>query len=78
MMWEILHDGIEPYPGMRVPEVAREVKSGYKMPLEGDSLVPTGARGIMAAAWLTEAAERPTLPDIRTKLEQLSKEMPMD
>ena len=76
MMWEILHNGTEPYPGMSPPEVAGGVKNGYKMPLDGDPDVPTGARVLMMAAWLTDPTLRPSLADIRLRLEQLHSQMP--
>ena len=37
MSWEIYNNGIEPYPGMMVAEVAQRVLGGYRMELP-DSL----------------------------------------
>jgi hypothetical protein len=35
-MWEVFHEGVEPYPGMTVAEVNVQVKQGYRMtPPEG-------------------------------------------
>ena len=31
MCWEIFHNGKEPYPGMRVPEVLAFVQQGQRM-----------------------------------------------
>ncbi|CAA93289.1 Tyrosine-protein kinase [Caenorhabditis elegans] len=36
MCWEVYHDGIEPYPGMKVAEVLPRVQNGYRMPFEAN------------------------------------------
>ena len=76
-MWEILHDGSEPYPDMTPLEAHTAVKSGYKMPLHGDECVPSGVRGIIRDSWSTCPDDRPTLADMRMKLEQAHSEMPV-
>ena len=70
MVWEIMHDGAEPYPGMTVSystfinyrnqhfqsaEMNTKVRSGYRMPLTGCGLKPEVIKYIEVRTTLRKA-----------------------
>ena len=54
LCWEIYHNGNDPYPGMTVAEVNKNVKDGYRMSLP--DAIPQEIRLIILNCW--EAPEK--------------------
>ncbi|EFP03315.1 hypothetical protein CRE_28423 [Caenorhabditis remanei] len=64
MAWEIIEDGKEPYPGMRVVEVATKVlKEGYRMTFNAEVNVEF-ADFIVTKCWPADPVERVTMKEV--------------
>lgn len=63
MSWEIIEDGKEPYPGMKVLEVAVEVPKGYRMSFNAEVNVEF-AEYIKTNCWPHEPEDRAVMKDI--------------
>ncbi|CAP24678.1 Protein CBG03859 [Caenorhabditis briggsae] len=68
MSWEIYNNGVEPYPGMMVAEVAQKVLTGYRMELPAD-LNPE-IRALIGRCWADSADERPSMAEVATELQR--------
>ncbi|CAJ0569536.1 unnamed protein product, partial [Mesorhabditis spiculigera] len=72
MCWEILNNGVEPYPGMTVAEVNVKVKEGYRMDLPPD-MPPDVKQIIEVKCWSDNPNDRFTMKDISKALERILK-----
>lgn len=63
MAWEITEDGKEPYPGMKVLEVAMKVMQDYRMPFNAE-VNAEFASYILAHCWAKSHEERFTMDKI--------------
>ncbi|CAJ0930242.1 unnamed protein product, partial [Mesorhabditis belari] len=72
MCWEILNNGIEPYPGLSVAEVNVKVKEGYRMELPPE-LNPDVKMVIEIKCWSDNPNERFVMKDISKNLERILK-----
>ncbi|EGT46425.1 hypothetical protein CAEBREN_30405 [Caenorhabditis brenneri] len=70
MSWEIYNNGVEPYPGMMVAEVAQRVISGYRMDLPVD-LHPE-IKNLIGKCWAENEHERPSMADVASELQRIT------
>uniref|UniRef100_A0A1I7TQY8 Tyrosine-protein kinase n=2 Tax=Caenorhabditis tropicalis TaxID=1561998 RepID=A0A1I7TQY8_9PELO len=70
MSWEIYNNGIEPYPGMMVAEVAQRVIQGYRMELPAE-LHPE-IRALIGRCWAENDFERPTMAEVAVELQRIT------
>uniref|UniRef100_A0A915EIQ3 Tyrosine-protein kinase n=1 Tax=Ditylenchus dipsaci TaxID=166011 RepID=A0A915EIQ3_9BILA len=71
LCWEIMMQGIEPYPGMTVAEVNTRVKEGYRMPMPPDCPAEVWAI-ISTHCWSDSPNERWSMPQVTKRLEQIT------
>ncbi|CAI2301881.1 unnamed protein product [Caenorhabditis sp. 36 PRJEB53466] len=69
MSWEIYNDGIEPYPGMMVAEVAVKVQQGYRM--EYPAALNPDVKALLSRCWADGESERPSMADVAVELQRL-------
>lgn len=72
MAWEIIEDGKEPYPGMKVLEVAVEVPKGYRMKFNAEVNVEFG-EFILSNCWPHEPEQRSTMKGVVKFLKEFVK-----
>ena len=70
MCWEIYNDGIEPYPGMMVAEVAQSVRQGYRMDFPMTVRMDV-ANFIKNPVWNEDQNQRPVMPDVVRQLQTM-------
>ncbi|KAF1770237.1 hypothetical protein GCK72_002055 [Caenorhabditis remanei] len=70
MCWEIYNSAIEPYPGMSPAEVHQKVREGYRMQIPVN--VHPDIQKTIQSCWLENAADRPTMSDIATQLQNIT------
>ncbi|KAF1770605.1 hypothetical protein GCK72_002424 [Caenorhabditis remanei] len=70
MSWEIYNNGIEPYPGMMVAEVAQKVLTGYRMELPAE--LNQEIKNLIARAWAENENERPSMAEIAMELQRIT------
>lgn len=62
MIWEIYNDGLEPYPGMSVAEVAQKVRTGWHMEMPFNT--PSSVHKYMENIWSPLPGPRPSMTEI--------------